>query len=446
MGLFDRLSKKAENQQASAPVETPLNQSSGQSPIMARLREARQKLDDKDLDGALSIYEEVLMSSGDRADVLVTISGDLGSTGNVNKVIELVAPRYDANRHGPATGINVLQAYLAVRNPDAAQHILDLLFALNRPDLEERLYGFSNAISELMLGGDVGFAPPPQNANAELHTIKVSIVTISKPIWLYGSEALENKIIPEKISKPRRIAFAQLSLPNAYFDAMQEMKKTEDELRKLSKAIPMWLAEAFLASPLYNPITAIAFMEFSDETRLPMIFETEWSTEQLRQMNESNSDPVDYAITGVLKHRSGDYELVLKVWEIKKYRERKQFVARWNPATANDELEKLRQSICAYMECTPVGLSCAATTKPRAWLDSLSAGLSLFLAEKKLMTKEQLASPETLSKDMTQLTQESEAAAIGWLNFKKRCLDLSIPVLENPALVDTSLIKELQQR
>ncbi len=64
----------------------------------------------------------------------------------MHEIIELVAPRYDAERHGPATGLNLLQAYLAVRNVNSAQHVLDILFALNRQDLEERLYGFSNAI------------------------------------------------------------------------------------------------------------------------------------------------------------------------------------------------------------------------------------------------------------------------------------------------------------
>jgi len=38
----------------------------------------------------------------ERADVLVAISGDLGSNGHVEEIIELVAPRYDAERHGPA--------------------------------------------------------------------------------------------------------------------------------------------------------------------------------------------------------------------------------------------------------------------------------------------------------------------------------------------------------
>ena len=83
--------------------------------VLARLQRAREALELKNLPAAVAIYEEVLASSGDRPDVLVTISGDLGVSGHTREIIELIAPRYDAQRHGPATGFNLLQAYLAVR-------------------------------------------------------------------------------------------------------------------------------------------------------------------------------------------------------------------------------------------------------------------------------------------------------------------------------------------
>jgi len=156
MGLFDRFSAKKPPEQparadslapgpARAPAEAPRPVPSAEdaaATVLSRLRAAREKLEAKDLPGAVALYEEVLKTAGDRADVLVTISGDLGSTGHVSPVIELIAPRYDARRHGPAVGFNLLQAYLAVRDADAAQHVLDLLFALNRPDREKRLFGF----------------------------------------------------------------------------------------------------------------------------------------------------------------------------------------------------------------------------------------------------------------------------------------------------------------
>src|SRR5208283_1959601 len=131
--------------------------------VLARLKDAREALALKDRAGAMAIYDEVLAAAGDRADVLVSISGDLGVKGYTREIVDLVAPRYDAQRHGPATGINLLQAYLALRDPEAAQHVLDLLFGLKRPELEQRLLGFSNVIADMMLldtEGMAAAAPP----------------------------------------------------------------------------------------------------------------------------------------------------------------------------------------------------------------------------------------------------------------------------------------------
>jgi len=143
MGFFDRLAGKpaspAHGSENAAPAATFDASVSGVAP---RLITAREKLEQNDLPGAMTIYEEVLADAGDRADVLVTISGDLGTTGHIPQIIEIVAPRYDATRHGPATGINLLQAYLAVRNAAAAQHVLDILFALKRPDLGPQVREF----------------------------------------------------------------------------------------------------------------------------------------------------------------------------------------------------------------------------------------------------------------------------------------------------------------
>ena len=110
MGFFDRLAGKpaspAPGSENAAPAATFDPSVSGVAP---RLITAREKLEQNDLPGAMAIYEEVLAGAGDRADVLVTISGDLGATGHIPQIIELVAPRYDAMRHGPATGINLIR-------------------------------------------------------------------------------------------------------------------------------------------------------------------------------------------------------------------------------------------------------------------------------------------------------------------------------------------------
>src|SRR6185369_9787268 len=144
----------------------------------------------------MAIYEELIAVAGDRADVLVAISGDLGARGHVGEIIELVAPRYDAERHGPATGLNLLQAYLVTRNADAAQHVLDILFAPNRPELEQRLHGFSNAIAEMI---HERHAPLDPGAVAQIAEVpKVGLITISKPIWSYGLESMAAQVLPPK--------------------------------------------------------------------------------------------------------------------------------------------------------------------------------------------------------------------------------------------------------
>ena len=125
MGFFDRFADKkpepAPVAATPAPAPSVAAAATPVASVKSRLAAAREKLGARDLPGAMALYEEALAGgTGDRADVLVTISGDLGSHGHVAEIIELIAPRYDADRHGPATGLNLLQAYLAVRNADAA--------------------------------------------------------------------------------------------------------------------------------------------------------------------------------------------------------------------------------------------------------------------------------------------------------------------------------------
>jgi hypothetical protein len=136
MGFFDQFSSGKKPQ----PDPVPATPATADKPALAggvipRMAEARAKLEARDLPAAVAIYTEVLASAGARPDVLVTLSGELGSRGHVRELIELVAPHYDAQRHGPATGINLLQAFLSLRQIDSAQHLLDILFALNRPEL-----------------------------------------------------------------------------------------------------------------------------------------------------------------------------------------------------------------------------------------------------------------------------------------------------------------------
>lgn len=376
MGLFDRLSpKKTDHPSAAAAGGPAPEKTAAAGGVMPRLAEARAKLKARDLPGALAIYEEVMTSAADRSDVMVTISADLGTNGHVREIIELLAPRYDVEKHGAAAGINLLQAYLATRNPEAAQHLLDLLFSLQQPALETRLVGFSKAIAEIYVTeGEAEHLAPAEEK-------KISLVSISKPVWFYGLEAGAPHLLPRKEGRLRRLAFAHLALPGLA-DWAERSARPEDELGRLTRGFPLWLAETFASSNGYESIAAVGVMG----TDHYAIFQTEWTADNVRQLNDSVEGGLDYVVTGAVRNRNDDFELGVRIWEVKKFRELKAFLVRWTPATADAELGKFHELLRTYLEWSalPVGagLAYAPPAAPQAYLQGLGALLTDFLAEK----------------------------------------------------------------
>lgn len=442
MGFFDRLAEKKPDS-TPAPVSPPAEiAAAAAGGVIPRLVAAREKLEAKDLPAALAIYEEVLAAAVDRADVLVTISADLGINGHLQEIVELVAPRYDAERHGPATGLNVLQAYLALRNADAAQHVLDILFGLNRPELEERLHGFSNAIAELIHADQVETVAPGGSAEPA----KINLITISRPLWSYGLESVAG-LLPPKETRGRRVAFAQLAVLGLP-DAMELAKKPEDELGRLSRALPLWLAEAIYFSPQYNPVAAVGLWQRPAEPGHYALFPAEWTMDNLRQLVDTTEGGLDYIFTGAIKQHAGDYEMILRLWEVKKFRERKQFTLRWTPATADAELLKLHDHLRLFMECQPypegTGLTYSPTARPWTWLEVTGTALSLFLGEKNLLPAEQLATAQASLETVAQHAASSEAASLTWLTQRARANKLGLPPLGDAMMRRTPLIEQAQ--
>ena len=382
MGFFDR--KPAD--QPVAPATPPATEkTSAAGGVLPQLAAAREKLRARDITGAMAIYEGVLAGAGDRADVLVTISGDLGTAGHVKELIELLAPRYDAQRHGAAAGINLLQAYLVTRNAEAAQHLLDLLFSLQQPALEARLVGFSNAVAELFVSeGEAAEQQPMTDTES-----KVSLVSLSKPVWFYGLEALAPHLLPGKEGRPRRVAFAQcavLGIDNAAARAAQP----EEELGRLCRGLPLWFAETFAYSAGYEPFAAIG----ASDRRHYALFPTEWVAENIRQVHDTTEGGLDYVVTGALRNRNDDFELSLRIWEVKKYRELKVFTTRWTPSDADAELKKFHELVRGYMEWKALpagtGLAYAPPAAPLAYVHALGSALTLFLGEKGVLAPEQV--------------------------------------------------------
>jgi hypothetical protein len=375
---------------------------------LPRLADAKAKLEARDVPAAVAIYHEVLASAGARPDVLVAISGELGVRGHVRELIELISPHYDAARHGPATGLNLLQAYLAVRNLEAAQHVLDILFSLNRPDLEERLFGFSNVIAELMAGHEAAALTAQQiagnetgEAAATAETAKVNLASISKPIWFYGLEGVVPHLLAAPEGKVRRVAFGQVTLPGQA-EVFARSKQPEDELGRFCRGLPLWFAETFAASRGYDPISIVAVSAQKHYTLFPV----DWSADNIREVNESGGKNLDYVITFSLRNKNDDFELVARIWEVKKFRELKQFTTRWTPASADTVLKQFHEQFRLYMEWSArpagEGLAYTAPESPTAHIQSLGATLTQFFGEKGVLAPEQVAAGTDLQLRDTQ--------------------------------------------
>ena len=447
MGFFDRFAaRKPAPGPASPPAAagTPAPApAAAAGNVQARLVAARERLEARDLTGALAVYDEVLAGpAGDRADVLVTISGDLGASGHLAPIVELIAPRYDADRHGPATGLNLIQAYLALGNADAAQHVLDILFALNRPELEDRLHGFSNAIAELLAAPDAGAAAGPAGAEG---APKIGLITVSKPVWFYGLEPLAAQLLPPKGGRLRRIAFTQLSQPGATPSA-EALRGPEDEVARLSRALPLWFAETFSFAALYQAVAAVAFQAGAEGPagNHPVVFSSEWTPENLRQLVETHGEELDYIVTGSLRVSAGDHEVVLRVWEVKVLRERKVFPARWTPATADAVLARLHADLRAYMEWSPASAAYAYVlpAQPSAWLDTLGASLGLFLAEKSVLPPGCLAPVAADLAAVAARAAGSEGASLAYLTLRARARQLGLADAPLAPLARSPLVQQ----
>jgi hypothetical protein len=380
MGIFNHSEDKTP---PAASAESTAGKPAAPGGVLPQLAAAREKLMAKDLPAAMAIYEQVLAGiAGERSDVLMTISADLGTNGHVFQIIELLAPRYEVEKHGAPAGFNLLQAYLATRQAEAAQHLLDLLYSLHRPDLEARLHGFSNAVSELFIRESEA-----AQVVGEVDE-KVSLVSISKPIWFYGLENVAPHLLPDKNGKLRRVAFAQcavLGLDNV----LEVSARPEEGLGRLSRGLALWLADTFAFSAGYDAMAAIG-----TAGQHYMLFPTEWTSENIRQLNDTTDKGLDYVVTGALRNRNDDFELTLRIWEVKKSRELKAFTARWTPSSADAELTRLLGQMRGYMEWVALpagrGLAYVPPAAPLAYLHGLGTALTFFLGGKGVIAAGQM--------------------------------------------------------
>mmetsp|Transcript_11154 Transcript_11154/g.17919 ORF Transcript_11154/g.17919 Transcript_11154/m.17919 type:complete len:387 (-) Transcript_11154:11-1171(-) len=117
----------------------------------AQLYLAESALEEEgDLTKAMKLYREALERSPDpvEAMALQKISAGLGQRGHWNEAIEIVEHLFQVEVHGMTVGNNLIKCHLDLGNRDRASALVEQLKALKRPDWEEVLHYWEDAIAK----------------------------------------------------------------------------------------------------------------------------------------------------------------------------------------------------------------------------------------------------------------------------------------------------------
>lgn len=365
MGFFDKFLGKGEPQKA-APTQA------GSLPL-AELAAADEHLAAGRKAEGIAIYESLIAAHPESGELLAAISADLGRHGCLEEMLALLTPVYDADAHGADAGLNLIQACLHRGDADGAQMWIDVLTALERPDLVARLAGFEHAAADLRAAAVVD-APPAVVARQD--DAAINLVSISKPLWSY---ALSNgdSLLPEKTGRLRKIAVTTFAATGPEGTALE----LDHPASVWARAFPFALAEALAFAPTWQSKAMIGLAEGNKLFTLPRAF----GLEQVRGLLRSGKDASDYAIAGSLAVVADRIEVRAEIFDVRRDRSMKAFVESAPIAQADDALAAIFKNLRQYLEASaslpgPIAYSAPASITER--LVALDHALAFFLVDK----------------------------------------------------------------
>ncbi|VBD43357.1 tetratricopeptide repeat protein [Burkholderia pseudomallei] len=200
----------------------------------AQLWLARHHLEHKDVDAARALYVEVLEGGRFDGSSLMMISGDLGNNGQVPLILGLVGPAYDERKHDPMTGLNLLRACQQLGKIDEGEALLARMYPLGIAPIKHHLDQFAQTFQGMR-------NQAVQSTPIDPDGLKISTLALSQPIWHYGLRDA-NWLFTQKPGDAEEVGFFALS---KIMDGSERAEsQREDDLGRLTRAIPLYLAEA----------------------------------------------------------------------------------------------------------------------------------------------------------------------------------------------------------
>jgi tetratricopeptide (TPR) repeat protein len=262
---------------------------------------ARHHLDAKELDMAEALYAEVLAGERYDGDALMMISGDLGNHERADLIPDFLAGVYDPQRHGPKAGLNLIQAYLQLGRLDEGEALLSRLYQLDAPPMKPHLDRFSEAFLQARRRA---FTSRPFDPAA----VEPVGMSLTAPLWQYGLRSADWLFRPKDEAAPK-VGF--LTLARIFAAGAQPQEQQEDDLGRLTRTIPLYLAEALHE---WTDRSALAFLHVIPGGG-PVVFGTEPEGSELLPMAQATG--LSHLVTGRLAPEEGGQRcrIALRLWE-----------------------------------------------------------------------------------------------------------------------------------
>lgn len=201
----------------------------------AQLFLARAALAQGNLPEAKALYHEALgnVAQPHPTDLLMQMSGDLGTGGHLVELLELTAPNFVPELHGLAVGANLIKACIDTNNLEAAGRLTSVLGSYNRPDYAQAL-AFWNQQIAAKLGG-----------MGNQDGIQIGMLRVDGPIWLPPNSPVRalfgNK--PQGPSVTFLGGSAETPEAAPAEDGTAQQPQITDALGRMTRALPLYLAE-----------------------------------------------------------------------------------------------------------------------------------------------------------------------------------------------------------
>jgi tetratricopeptide (TPR) repeat protein len=262
----------------------------------AKLWLARHHLEQRDVDAASTLYQEVLVLAADQPGVLAQISADLGRHERIDDVLDWVFPFYDSARHDAVAGLNFLQAFVARRDLRRGEALLHELMTLDLPPYRDRLMECSNELDRLKAASSHIDVPDE---------LAIEFVRLDEPVWMRGLFDA-HWLLPRPSPTGRRIALLSLANTTPVIRAEGVVAGREDDLGRLTRAIPLYLADVlrFRTDAVTAALLPIA------RGHAMIVSGTPWNPELVAPYFEEH----DCLITGEIARDGESLGLTLTAW------------------------------------------------------------------------------------------------------------------------------------